>query len=57
MDSEIRDLREDINRLIIDVSIIKKALLNETELTPWAKKELIIAREENEEEYTPLDEL
>lgn len=57
METEIKDLREDIKKLIIDVTLIKGALLNETELTPWAKEELKKAREEDESEYTSLDEL
>ena len=57
MEPEIKDLREDIKKLRIDVALIKSTLLNETELTDLAKKELKKAREENESEYTSLDEL
>ncbi|MBS3079006.1 hypothetical protein J4218_02705 [Candidatus Pacearchaeota archaeon] len=48
METEIKDLKEDIRKLIIDVAIIKNTLLNETELTDWAKEELKKARMENE---------
>ena len=47
MESEIRDLREEIKKLIIDVALIKNALLNEGELTDWAKEELEDARKRN----------
>ena len=57
METEIKDLREDIKKLMIDVALIKNAFLNEGELTDWAKKELKRAREEDESEYTSLDEL
>jgi hypothetical protein len=48
MENEIKDLKEEIRRLIIDVALIKNTLLNETELTDWAKEELRKARVENE---------
>lgn len=48
METEIKDLREDIKKLIIDVTIIKNTLLNEVELTDWAKEELRKARIEKE---------
>ena len=57
METEIKDLREDIKKLMIDVAIIKSTLLNEIELTDWAKEELKKAREENESKYIPLNEL
>ena len=57
METEIKDLREDIKKLMIDVAIIKNTLLNEIELTDWAKEELKKAREENESEYISLNEL
>jgi hypothetical protein len=57
METEIKDLREDIKKLMIDVALIKNAFLNEGELTEWAKEELEKAREEDEGEYTSLDEL
>ena len=57
MEPEIKDLREDIQKIRIDVALIKKTLLNEIELTDFAKKELKKAREEDESEYASLDEL
>ena len=57
MESEIKDLREDIKKLAIDVALIKNAFLNEGELTDWAREELKKAREEDSSEYTSLDEL
>jgi hypothetical protein len=41
METEIRDLREDIKRLMIDVAIIKSTLLNETKLTDWENVEFL----------------
>ncbi len=57
METEIKDLREDIKKLMIDVALIKNAFLNEGELTDWAKEELKKAREEDENEYTSLEDL
>ena len=57
METEIKDLREDIKKLMIDVALIKNAFLNEGELTDWAKEELKKAREEDESECTSLNEL
>jgi hypothetical protein len=57
METEIKDLREDIKKLMIDVALIKNAFLDEGELTDWAKEELKKAREEDEGEYTSLEEL
>lgn len=57
MEIEIKGLREDIKNLVIDVALIKNALLNETELTDWANEELKKAREEGDDKYLSLDEL
>ena len=57
METEINSLRGDIKRLRIDINLIKEILLNERELTGWAKKELKIAREEDENNYLSLEEL
>lgn len=57
MESEIKDLREDIKKLMVDVALIKNAFLDEGELTDWAKEELKKAREEDESGYTSLEEL
>ena len=57
MEIEIKNLKEDIKKLMIDVALIKETLLNETELTDWAKEELKMAREENESEYISIDKI
>ncbi len=57
METEIKDLKEDIKKLMIDVALIKNMLLNEGELTDWAKEELKKARESDESEYASLDQL
>jgi hypothetical protein len=57
MESEIKDLREDIKKLMVDVALIKNAFLDEGELTDWAKGELKKAREEDESEYLSLEKL
>lgn len=57
METEIKDMREDIKKLMIDVALIKNAFLKEGELSDWAKKELEEARTEKEEEYTSLEDL
>lgn len=53
---------KDIKKLIEDVTLIKQVLsINkkdpEGELTEWAKKQLKIARETSESEYTSHDEV
>jgi len=57
MEIEIKNLKEDIKKLMIDVALIKETLLNETELTDWAKEELKMARKENESEYISIDKI
>lgn len=57
MEIEIKDLREDIKKLMIDVALIKETLLNEAELTDWAKEELEEARNRPEKEYVSLGDV
>ena len=57
MESEIKDLREDLKKLMIDVALIKHAFLNEGELSDLAKVELSMARAEKEEDYVSLKDL
>jgi len=57
METEIKDLRKDMHRLMTDVALIKSVLFEERELTDWAKRELKKAREENEERYISLEKL
>ena len=40
MESEIKAMRNDIKQLTIDVALIKNTLLDEGELSDWAKNEL-----------------
>ena len=49
MESEIKAMRNDIKQLTIDIALIKNTLLDEGELSDWAKKELAEARAEPEE--------
>lgn len=57
MESEIKALRNDVQQLIIDMAILKNTLLDEGELSDWAKQALAEARAEPEENYTSLDDL
>jgi len=57
METEIKNIRKDIHRLMTDVALIKSVLFEERELTDWAKSELKKAREQSEEEYISLEEL
>lgn len=57
METEIKDIRKDMHRLMTDVALIKSVLFEERELTDWAKSELKKAREGNEEEYISLERL
>lgn len=57
MESETKQIHEDLLKIRKDLDLIKNILISEGELTPYAKKQLIKARNEKEEEYTPLDDL
>lgn len=48
MISDIKMIHEDLLKLRRDVELIKKVLLYEGKLTPWAKKALAEARAEKE---------
>ncbi|GBE20552.1 hypothetical protein BMS3Abin17_01293 [archaeon BMS3Abin17] len=50
MESEIRDLKDDIKKLIADVTLIKNLLVEEGELSDWAVNELEEARKIPESE-------
>ena len=56
MESEMKDLINQIEKLRIDVNIIK-GKLDEGELTDWAKEELEKARKEPDENLTLLEDL
>ena len=47
----------DVAQLIHDVQLIKDVLLDDGELTEWAKKELGRARSVSEEELLSMDEV
>ncbi len=57
MESEIKALRNDVQQLIVDVSLLKNTLLDEGELSDWAKEELAKARAEPEENYLSSEEV
>jgi hypothetical protein len=57
METEIKDLREDIKKLMIDVALIKNAFLEEGELTDWVKEELEEARKIPESECISQEEV
>ena len=44
MESEIKDLREDMKKMMMDIALIKNALVAEGELSDWALEELEEAR-------------
>lgn len=44
MEPEIKNIHDDLRKLIVDVTLIKNILLSEGELTDSAKKELAEAR-------------
>ena len=56
MQSEIKALRRDVNVLMQEIEVIKNAVLDEGELTDWAKKELEKARREPASSYVTLEE-
>lgn len=57
METEIKNIKEDIKKLIIDVALIKNAFLNEGELSDWAKQELELARRMPESECISQEEV
>ena len=57
MEISVRTLHEDLLRLQEELAEIKKAVLFEGQLTPWAQKQLKKAREQKEETYVLLDDL
>ena len=54
---ENTSLQEDMRRIRRDVELIKNILMSEGELSNWAKKEMIKARKQKEENYIDLEEL
>jgi hypothetical protein len=57
MESEMKNVHEDLVKIRRDVELIKNILQSEGELTDWAKSELKNARTENESQYTNLKEV
>ncbi|MEK6936159.1 MAG: hypothetical protein AABW67_05190 [Nanoarchaeota archaeon] len=61
METEIKEIDERLMKLARDVEIIKGLLMlkvdEEGELSNWAKKELMIAREEDESQRVSLEDL
>lgn len=62
MEQELKDIRTDLKKLMVDVAIMKSILIPtgrdpEGELSDWAKEELEKARTEPEEEYIRLEDL
>lgn len=61
MESELSDIRENLKKLMIDVAMIKEALvekeLEEIELSDWAKNELEEARNTPESECISHEEV
>jgi len=46
MNADIQCIHKELMELKREVSLIKNILISEGELTPWAKKELTVARKE-----------
>jgi len=61
METEIKAIDERLIKLAKDIEIIKGLLMpkvdDEGELSDWAKKELMLAREEDESQRTSLEDL
>ena len=57
MDTDVRVLHEDMQKIQRELVLIKKLLLMEGNLSDWAKTELQKAREEEESVYTDLEDL
>ena len=57
MEEQISVSAKDIAQIKNDIELLKKILVVETELTDWAKQELIEARNEKEDEYVSLKDL
>ena len=53
----LKTIHKDVVRLYTDIELIKNILLEEYELSDWAKKEIKKARETPESEYIDLNDL
>ena len=57
MESEMKNIHEDLMKLKADIELIKNILMSEGELTDWAKQELAEARGESEDDCISIDDL
>ena len=57
METETKEIHEDLLKMRKDIELIKHILMSEGELTIYAKKQLARARKEKDEGYVSLDEL
>lgn len=57
MKQDFLKLENEVIALRKELDFIKKLLLNEGELTDYAKKQLMLAREENELNYSSLGDV
>ncbi len=57
MKPTLEHLHKELVKVKTDVALIKHILVEEGELTEWAKKQLKEARETPEEEYTAVEDV
>lgn len=58
METTITNIKvEDLTQLKKDIALIKNILIEETELTDWAKKQLDVARKTPRSEYINHEEV
>jgi hypothetical protein len=57
MQSEIKALRQDVKLVLREIEVIKNVVLDDGEMTDWAKKELEEARKIPRSEYISHDEV
>jgi len=57
METDIKEINQNILQLRKELELIKNILLSEGELTDWAKDSLAEARKCSEEDYVSLEEI
>ena len=57
METDIKEINQNILQLRKELELIKNILLSEGELTDWARDSLAETRKEKEDEYTNLEDL
>jgi hypothetical protein len=57
MEENMKVIHKDMRKIQRDLELIKNILASEGKLTEWAKQELKRAREEDESNYTDLEDL